>query len=174
MHGSQESPSDRLPGRSSSRWNFNHVSALAVGVTALALLYAVPYQVDRPSRLFGRALSGLNPALFPRLVLGALLLVSIGYLFISFRLRELNLFKTVDARGFLNIAVTLTCVLAFAVALPLVGFVASGSTLIVVLTVFYGNRDRLLIVTAGSLVPLAIYFGFTRLLHVSLPEFPFF
>jgi putative tricarboxylic transport membrane protein len=155
-------------------WNFNHAAALATAVIALTLFLMVPYQVGTRASLFGRALSGLNPALFPRLVLGLLFLVSIGYLLVSFRLRESNLFREVDRRGCLNIAVTLTAVLAFSVALPLVGFVVSGSSLIVFLVVFYGNRNHFLTAFVGTLVPGAIYFGFTRVLHVSLPEFPFF
>lgn len=173
MDGLPESP-HHSPAGQSRWWNFNHISALAVAGIALALLYAVPYQIGKPARLFGRALSGLNPALFPRLVLGALFLVSVGYLLVSFRLRETNLFAAVEARGYFNIAMTLVCVLAFAFVLPQLGYVVSGAALIVVLTVFYGNRDHLLTAIAGTLVPAAIYFGFTRLLHVSLPEFPFF
>lgn len=163
-------PTERQP----RWWNFNRITALTTAGIASALLYAVPYQVERPARLFGRALSGLNPALFPRLVLGTLLFVSIAYLLIGSRLHEPNLLRTVGARGYFNIAVTLVCVLAFAFALPQFGYVISGVALIVVLTVFYGNRNHLLTAIVGALVPTTIYFGFTRLLHVSLPEFPFF
>ncbi len=157
-----------------SRWNFNHVTAVAVAALAVALLLSVPYQVAKPERLFGRALSALNPALYPRVVLGMLLLIAIGYFVVSFRLRELNLFRTVDARGYLGIAVTTVCVVAYALVLPKLGFVVSGIALTAVLTVFYGNRNHFLTVMVSVLAPLAIYYGATRLLLVSLPEFPFF
>ena len=170
MNGSQETGTGRRP----SPWNFNHILALVFAAIASGLLIAVPYQIDKPARLFGRALSGLNPALFPRLVLGALLFVSLSYFVSSWRLHERNRFSTVEAWGYLNIAVTLVCVLAFASALPELGYMVCGVALIAVLTVYYGNRNHLLTVISATMVPAAIYFGFTRLLHVSLPEFPFF
>jgi len=161
-------------GRWWTKLSFNHVTALVIAVVAAALLVAVPYQVAKPERLFGRALTGLNPALFPRLVLGALLILAIWQFLISARFHETNLFRTVDARGYFNVGVTIACILAYAFALPVLGFVASGIALTFVLTVFYGNRNHYLTVAVSVLVPVAIYYGATRLLLVSLPEFPFF
>jgi putative tricarboxylic transport membrane protein len=161
-------------GRRWTRWNFNHVTALAIAAIAAVLLLAVPYQVAKPERLFGRALSALNPTLFPRIVLGALLFVAILYLVASVRLHELNLFRTVDARGYFNVAVTIACLVAYGFALPAFGFVVSGIALMLVLTVFYGNRNHFLTVAVSVLVPLGIYYGATHLLQVSLPEFPYF
>lgn len=157
-----------------SRWNFNHVTALALAAIAALFLAAVPYQVAKPEKLFGRALSSLDPMLYPRIVFGALLVIAIGYFFISGRLRELNLFREMDARGYFNVGVSLVCVVAYAFALPILGFVVSGIALTFVLTVFYGNRNHYLTVAVSLVAPLAIYYGATRLLLVSLPEFPFF
>lgn len=157
-----------------SRWNFNRVTALALAALAVALLAAVPYQVAEPERLFGRALSALDPTFYPRLVFGALLVVAIGYFVISGRLRELNLFREIDARAWLNVGVTIACVVAYAFALPILGFVPAGIALMLVLTVFYGNRNHYLTVAVSVLAPLAIYYGATRLLLVSLPESRFF
>jgi hypothetical protein len=157
-----------------SKWNFNHAAALVLAALAVALLLAVPYQVAKPERLFGRALTALNPALYPRLVFGALLVIAILYFIVSGRLRELNLFRTVEARGYFNIGVTTACLVAYAFALPKLGFVLSGIALTFVLTVFNGNRNHFLTVAVSVLAPLAIYYGATRLLLVSLPESPFF
>jgi len=156
-----------------SRWNFNHGVALAIAAIAVALLAAIPYQVAKPERLFGRALSALDPTLYPRLVFGTLLVIAIGYFLVSGRLRESNLFRTLDARAYVNIGVTIVCLVAYAFALPKLGFVVSGIALTLVLTVFYGNRNHYLTIAVSVLAPLAIYYGATRLLLVSLPEFPF-
>ena len=173
MPGSRPVTAGRDRGAERSRWNFNHVAAVALAALALALLAAVPYQIAKPERLFGRALSALNPALYPRIVLGLLLAIAIGYFAVSFRLREPSLFRTVEARGYLGVVVTTICVIVYALALPKLGFVASGIALTAVLTVFYGNRNHFLTVAVSVLVPIAIYYGATRLLLVSLPEFPF-
>jgi hypothetical protein len=157
-----------------TRWNFNRVTALALAAIAAALLAAVPYQIAAQRTAFGRSLTGLNPALFPRLVLGAMLALAIAYFFLSPRLNEPNLLRRVPPRGFVDVAATVLCLLAYTIALPELGFVVSGATLMVVLALFYGNRSHLLTIATAVLVPTAIYFGFTRLLRVSLPEFPFF
>jgi putative tricarboxylic transport membrane protein len=157
-----------------TRWNFNHSAALVVAALAAGLFLAIPYVVAKPEKLFGRALSGLNPALFPRLVLGTMFVLALWYFFSAGRLRELNLFRTVEANGYFNIAVTIACVVVYAFALPALGYIATGIALMLVLTVFYGNRNHLLTVGVSVLVPVAIYHGATRLLKVSLPEFPFF
>ena len=103
-----------------------------------------------------------------------MLVIAILYFIVSGRLRELNLFRTVEAQGYFNIGVTIACLVAYALALPKLGFVVSGIALTFVLTVFYGNRNHLLTVAVSVLAPLAIYYGATRLLLVSLPESPFF
>lgn len=170
-----ESPGNAPAGEAGgSKWNFNRVTALVLAAIAAALLAAVPSQIAEPRTVFGRSLTGLDPALFPRLVLGAMLALAVAYFFLSPRLHEPNLFRRVPPRGFADVAVTIGCLLAYAVALPELGFVASGAVLMVVLALFYGNRNHLLTVATGLAVPTAIYFGFTRLLRVSLPEFPFF
>jgi len=175
MRGTRRAAAGRKAGGTRwSKWNFNHVTALVLALLATALLLAVPYQVAKPQRLFGRALTALDPALYPRLVFGALLAIAVGYFVLSGRLRELNLFRTVDRRGYFNVGVTTVCLVTYAFALPKLGFIVSGIALTAVLTVFYGNRNHFLTVAVSVLAPLAIYYGATRLLLVSLPEFPFF
>jgi putative tricarboxylic transport membrane protein len=155
-------------------WNFNHTTALVLFVLAALLLASVASQVAPPRMLFGRRLAALDPGLYPRLVLGAMLLLALWYFLLCFRLREANLLKDVGAGGFLNVGITAACMLAYAFALPRLGFVASGAALIAMLTVFLGNRNHILTALVALLVPLAIYLGLTRLMLVSLPEFPFF
>lgn len=155
-------------------WSFNHTTALVLLVLAGLLLASVSSQVAPPKMLFGRRLAALDPTLYPRLVFGAMLLLALWYFVVSFRLRESNLLKGVGAAGFVNVGVTLVCLLAYAFALPRLGFVASGTALIAVLGLFFGNRNHLQTATVALLVPALIYFGLTRLMRVSLPEFPFF
>jgi putative tricarboxylic transport membrane protein len=175
MRGSHP-PTDapKAGGTKWSGWNYNHWVALAIAAVAIALLAAIPYQVAKPQRLFGRALSALEPTLYPGLVFGALLVFAIGYFAISGRLREPNQFRSLDAQAYVNVGVTILCVVVYAFVLPLLGFVVSGIVLVLVLTVFYGNRNHFLTVAVSVLAPLAIYYGATRLLKVSLPELPYF
>ena len=155
-------------------WSFNHTAALALAGVAALLLASVGAQVAPPRMLLGRRLAALDPALYPRLVFGAMLALALWYFILSFRLREGNLLRQVGAEGFVNVGVTAACLLAYAFSLPRLGFVASGAALIVALSVFLGNRNHFLTVAVAALVPAGIYFGLTRLMRVSLPEFPFF
>jgi putative tricarboxylic transport membrane protein len=155
-------------------WNFNHTAALVLAVVAAVLLASVSSQVAPPRMLFGRRLAALDPALYPRLVFGAMLLLALWYFVLSFRLREGNLLARVGAGGFVNVGVTVLCLLAYAFALPRLGFVASGAALIAALGLFFGNRNYLQTAAVALLVPAAIYFGLTWLMRVPLPEFPFF
>lgn len=155
-------------------WNFNHTTAVVLLVLAGLLLASVASQIAPPRMLLGRRLAALDPALYPRLVFGAMLLLALWYFIVGSRLREENLLKRVGAEGVVNVGVTLLCLLAYAFALPRLGFVASGAVLIAVLSLFFGDRGRLQTGAVAVLVPAAIYFGLTRLMRVSLPEFPFF
>ncbi len=155
-------------------WNFNHTTAVVLLVLAGLLLASVASQIAPPRMLLGRRLAALDPALYPRLVFGAMLLLALWYFIVGSKLREENLLKRVGAEGVVNVGVTLLCLLAYAFALPRLGFVASGAVLIAVLSLFFGDRGRLQIGAVAVLVPAAIYFGLTRLMRVSLPEFPFF
>src|SRR5919106_2801227 len=127
-------------------WNFNHTAALVLLVLAALLLAAVGTEVAPPKMLLGRRLAALDPALYPRLVFGAMLALALWYFILSFRLREGNLLRQVGAEGFVNVGVTAACLLAYAFALPRLGFVASGAALIVALSVFLGNRNHFLTV----------------------------
>ena len=108
------------------------------------------------------------------IMVGALFALALWYFVLSFKLREGNLLKAVGAEGFVNVGVTLMCLLLYAFALPRLGFVASGAALIVVLSLFLGDRRHLETAAVAVLVPAGIYFRLTRLMRVSLPEFPFF
>ena len=155
-------------------WNFNHTTALVVIGLAALLLAAVPSQVAAPRTLFGRQLTALDPTLYPRLVLAALLVLGVWYLALARRIRDASLLPEVGWSGFFNIGVTLACLLAYAYFLPRAGFLVSSTVLMLALTLFYGNRNLVLALVIALLVPAAIYYALTRLMLVALPEFPFF
>ncbi|MBW1773982.1 MAG: tripartite tricarboxylate transporter TctB family protein, partial [Deltaproteobacteria bacterium] len=54
------------------------------------------------------------------------------------------------------------------------GFVLASCLVAGTLSTFYGNRNVLIGLVVSVVVPLCIYYVFTNLLAVSLPEFPFF
>jgi putative tricarboxylic transport membrane protein len=159
-----------VPGQSGRRSNFNTIAALAFIVFGIVLFIVIPQQVDRPTLLFGQTPSGLDPDLFPRLVAGGFFALGLWYLVRSFRLAEKNGFVELDREAALNVGLTLVALLAYALLMEPLGFIASSILLVAFLSTFYGNRNIVLGALASIGVPLGIFFVFTRLLRVSLPE----
>mgnify|MGYP000929562929 CR=1 FL=1 len=157
-----------------NRVSFNTFTAGALIVFAGVLLFFIPDLITKPKLLMGRSLMGLKPTLFPYIAATLLLLLSIWYLVISLDLKETNLFKQLDRSGAINVIVSLAVFLGYALLMVPLGFIASSIIVMVILSFFFGNRNILLGLAVGTCVPVTIYFTFTRLLSVSLPEFPFF
>ena len=134
----------------------------------------IPYQIQKPMLFMGRSLMGLKPTLFPRLATLALIGLNIWYLIISFRIDEKNGFMEVSKEGYFRVVATLTVFLAYALLFEPLGFVLSSVLVAGSLSTYFGNRSIPVGIAVSLGVPIGIYFVFTRLLKVSLPEFPFF
>lgn len=154
--------------------NFNTITAGFLIVFSIVLLYAIPDLITKPKLLMGRSLMGLKPTLFPYIAGVLLLLLSIWYLVKSFDLEESNLFKQLDRNGATNVIVSLIVFLGYALVMVPLGFIVSSIIVMMILTFFFGNRNHLLGLVVSTALPVTIYFTFTRLLNVSLPEFPYF
>ena len=156
------------------RINYNTVVAIIFLVLWTLMFFAIPYQIQKPMLFMGRSLMGLKPTLFPQLAILSLIVLNIWYLVISFRLKDKNLFTEVTRKGYFRIIATLVVFCAYALLFEHLGFVLSSVLVAGSLSTFYGNRNVLVGILVSVGVPLGIYFVFTRLLKVSLPEFPFF
>ena len=154
--------------------NFNTFAAIILIVLWTVIFYIIPYQIQKPMLFMGRSLMGLKPTLFPRLATLILIGLSIWYLVISFRIDEKNRFREVAKEGYFRIIVSLAVFVAYALLFEPLGFVVSSILVAGSLSTFYGNRNILVGILISFGVPLGIYFVFTRLLKVSLPECPFF
>jgi len=157
-----------------SNFNYNTATAIFFLILWTIMFFIIPYQIQKPMLFMGRSLMGLKPTLFPRLATLALIGLSIWYLWISFRIKEKNLFKEVTRYGYFRIIASLVAFLAYALLFETLGFVLSSVLVAGTLSTYYGNRNILVGILVSVGVPIGIYFVFTRLLKVSLPEFPFF
>ena len=151
------------------RFNYNTIAALLFVVLGIVLLVIIPHQVDRPTLLFGRAPSGLDPDLFPRLVAGGLILLGVWYFFVGREMTDASAFHELDREAVINVLVTLAVLTAYALLMTRIGFTVSSVLVIAALSTFYGNRSIVLGLIFSVGVPVAIFYTFTRLLGVSLP-----
>jgi putative tricarboxylic transport membrane protein len=164
--------------RSNNSWyrhiNYNTVVAIFFLILWTIMFFTIPYQIQKPMLFMGRSLMGLKPTLFPQIATLALIFLNIWYLVISFRIKDKNLFTEVTRQGYFRIIASLVVFCAYALLFEHLGFVLSSVLVAGSLSTFYGNRNILVGILVSVGVPLGIYFVFTRLLKVSLPEFPFF
>jgi hypothetical protein len=164
--------------RSNNSWyrhiNYNTVVAIFFLILWTIMFFTIPYQIQKPMLFMGRSLMGLKPTLFPQIATLALIFLNIWYLVISFRIKDKNLFTKVTRQGYFRIIASLVVFCAYALLFEHLGFVLSSVLVAGSLSTFYGNRNILVGILVSVGVPLGIYFVFTRLLKVSLPEFPFF
>lgn len=156
------------------RINYNTVVAIILLILWTIMFFAIPYQIQKPMLFMGRTLMGLKPSLFPQIATLSLIILNIWYLIISFRIKDKSLFSQVTRQGYFRIIASLVVFIAYALLFEHLGFVLTSVLVAATLSTFYGNRNILVGVVVSVGVPLGIYFVFTRLLKVSLPEFPFF
>lgn len=154
--------------------NFNTAIAILSIVLGVAILLAIPSQVQEPPRFFGRSSSGLSPKIFPTVVAAGFIVIGAIYVVASLRLRETNHLRTLSPQNLLNLAVTVIVMVAYVLLLRPIGFVASSMIVATTISLYYGSRDPIGIGIVGVLAPLGIYTLFTRYLSVSLPPFPRF
>ena len=162
------------PHRPLKRLNFNGVAGLVFTVAGAALFFITPYQVEKPVIVFGQSLNALDPTLFPRIVAVGVFGLGIWLFFKSFSLTERNGFRELDREAYVNVAVSVVAFTLYALLMEPLGFILSSILLVGGLSFFYGIRNLVLIGAVSIVVPVAIYFVFTRALQVFLPEFPAF
>ncbi|RRO17584.1 hypothetical protein EIL87_09860 [Saccharopolyspora rhizosphaerae] len=145
-------------------------TALATGLFgALMLLGAVVIVADA-MRLPGLG-SAMGPAVMPVLVAVLLGGVGLGLLVQSgLRLRTAEAVPRSGAAW--RVAALVGALLAFAVLLPLLGYVATATGLFVAAALLLGAPRRWVLLAYGWALATAVFFVFDRLIGLSLPSGP--
>jgi len=156
------------------RMNFNTKVAIFLILFSIVFYVLIPYQIAKPELFMGRALMQMQPTLFPRLTMIGLLGLSAWYFLYSFRLKERNFFRELDKQNLTRIVVTFVILVAYALLLEPLGFVLSSALVAGALTLYLGNRNIFILFVVIIVIPLTVFYIFTRALRVSLPELPFF
>lgn len=152
------------------RINYNTYVAIVLIAFSVTAFVLIPYQIEKPKLFMGRSLSTLTPSLFPRISIVALFFLSVFYLIHSTEFTERNLFKELSAKSLIRVIVTIVVFLGYAFVFEPLGFVLSSALMAGALTLYYGNRNVFVLLGVVIGAPLTIYFIFTHVLQVSLPE----
>ena len=165
---------DRTTGQKPYRPDFNMMLSACTVLFGLLILVLIPSQVDRPPKLFGRDSDGLDPAVFPALVGVGFVLMGLLYLVQCKGIREHNQFRDLNREAWVNLAVTMSVGIIYVLILVPLGFVAASALTVGTLSIYYGARHWLGILLVAVGIPSIVFYIFTKVLLVSLPEFPGF
>jgi putative tricarboxylic transport membrane protein len=157
------------PGPPARRWGYDTVCALAFVALGIGLFVLTPYQVARPLMMFGQMASGLQPERFPQLVAALLVGFGLWYLWQSRSAREPSGFASAPPGGPVRVLITLGVLLLYALLMERIGFVPASFLVALGLSWSLGQRNWALGIVVCLGVPVAVYWLFTRVLHVSLP-----
>ena len=105
-----------------------------------------------------------GPRLAPILVTGAWVLIAAVYL-VRYKVEQAER----EPVGWLAPAGVAACLAVFAIALEYAGFVVSAFLFILAVARVLGSRSIVRDLIVALVLPLAIYFAFTRLLDIFLP-----
>jgi putative tricarboxylic transport membrane protein len=135
-----------------------------------AYYLSIPYQIDKPKLLFGRTVIDMGPTLFPQIAAYGLFLSSVVYLLQSLITPEHNPFRDIIPRARRDIAVMLVALFCFATAFEPLGFIIASFGLTAGISIYLGNRNPLTIAALSVGVTSSVYWVFTNLLQIALPE----
>lgn len=156
------------------RPNFNTVAGVFCVIFSIFLYVIIPYEVAEPPTLFGQSGSALDPKLFPTIIAVLFFLIGLWYIFESFGLREKNDFKALKGSNIKNILISILILFFYALTLEPIGFIISSFIVTIILTLYYGSRNIFGVIGVTVVVPIGIYYIFTRWLQVYLPAVPEF
>lgn len=165
---------DNNPCKPARRLNFNSYAAIFFFVFAVVLYFLIPYQITKPKLMLGRSMTGLQPSLFPRICMIGLAVLSIWYFVNSFAIKEKQTFSLLSKNAWGRIGVTLGMMIVYALIFEELGFVLSSALVTGVMSYYFGNRSLWVFAGVCIAVPIGVYYAFTRLMLISLPEMPFF
>ena len=138
------------------------------------IYYKIPTEVEKPVLIFGQSSSEIDPQIVPTIVALMFLIFGLYTVLYEKDSKILNSWPTVTKNMLINISTTILCLILYSILFQYLGFVISSVLLILSLGTFMGNVNFKYITVISILFPLSIFFLFVNVMHVFLPEFPFY
>ena len=145
------------------------IVATVLLAAALLCIVFIDALVAPPKMLLGRALTAIEPSLFPLIILTAL--AGLCALFLLALRKQTSAGEAVEDWGdWSRISGFFAILVAYALLFEPIGFLLSTALAITALSWLAGNRAILQIISLAVVSPVILYIVSTRLLLVSLPE----
>ena len=147
----------------------NLLSGIISILFGIFIYYKIPTEVEKPVLIFGQSSSEIDPQIVPTIIAFMFLIFGIYTALYEKDSIKLNSWPKITKNLLINISTTLVSIL-----FQYLGFVISSVLLILSLGTFMGNVNFKYITVISILFPLSIFFLFVNVMHVFLPEFPFY
>ena len=138
------------------------------------IYYKIPNEVEKPVLIFGQSSSEIDPQIVPTIVALMFLIFGLYTVFYEKDAKISNSWPKVTKQILINISTTIICLILYSILFEYLGFVISSVLLILSLSTFMGNVNFKYLTVISILFPLSIFFLFVNVMHVFLPEFPFY
>ena len=138
------------------------------------IYYKIPTEVEKPVLIFGQSSSEIDPQIVPTIIAFMFLIFGLYTVFYEKDSNISNSWPKFTKQILINISTTIICLILYSILFEYLGFVISSVLLILSLGTFMGNVNLKYITVISILFPLFIFFLFVNIMHVFLPEFPFY
>ena len=152
----------------------NLLSGVISILFGLFIYYKIPTEVEKPVLIFGQSSSEIDPQIVPTIVALMFLIFGLYTVFYEKDVKISNSWPKVTKQILINISTTIIYLILYSILFEYLGFVISSVLLILSLGTFMGNVNFKYITVISILFPLSIFFLFVNVMHVFLPEFPFY
>ena len=152
----------------------NLLSGIVSILFGIFIYYKIPTEVEKPVLIFGQSSSEIDPQIVPTIIAFMFLIFGIYTVLYEKDYIKLNSWPKVTKNLLINISTTILFLILYSILFQYLGFVISSVLLILSLGTFMGNVNFKYITVISILFPLSIFFLFVNVMHVFLPEFPFY
>jgi len=157
-----------------NKFSPNLLSGIISILFGLFIYYKIPTEVEKPVLIFGQSSSEIDPQIVPTIVALMFLIFGLYTVFYEKDAKITNSWPKVTKKKLINISTTIICLILYSILFEYLGFVISSVLLILSLSTFMGNVNFKYLTVISILFPLSIFFLFVNVMHVFLPEFPFY
>ena len=152
----------------------NLLSGIISILFGIFIYYKIPTEVEKPVLIFGQSSSEIDPQIVPTIIAFMFLIFGIYTVLYEKDSKKSNIWPKITKNLLINISATILCLILYSILFQYLGFVISSVLLILSLGTFMGNVNFKYITVISILFPLSIFFLFVNVMHVFLPEFPFY
>ena len=152
----------------------NLLSGIISILFGIFIYYKIPTEVEKPVLIFGQSSSEIDPQIVPTIIAFMFLIFGTYTVLYEKDSIKLNSWPKVTKNLLINISTTIFFLILYSILFQYLGFVISSVLLILSLGTFMGNVNFKYITVISILFPLSIFFLFVNVMHVFLPEFPFY